>query len=227
MDNTIVNCWNSIGVWGREKPRCPVLDAVVHCQNCDKYIDAGRKVLSREVLKNSEIYGGEEALLKYSEVRESNLKDSVSIMVLRLGDEWFAIPSKLCVLVTEEKPVHSIPNQKHRHIKGVVNISGEVQLCFSLGSLLGVREGTEKQVGSHRGLYNCLIVVLIDGKRYVFPVSEFRGLYRYNKSELLNVPDTISKDASQYLIGVINWKSLNIGCIDASLLFATLSSKIQ
>lgn len=45
----IVNCWNSIGVWGRERPRCPVLLEVIHCRNCEKYIAAGQRALQRPV----------------------------------------------------------------------------------------------------------------------------------------------------------------------------------
>ncbi len=228
MDNKIVNCWNSVGVWGREQPRCPILESVIHCQNCEKYIDAGRQALAREMLHNGELHRGEAELIKYSEIQEEKDKNkSESVMVLRLGDEWFAIPSKLCMLVSEGKPIHSVPHQRHHYIKGVVNISGEVQLCFSLGALLGVKEGKEEQPGNHRGLCNCLIVVSINGKRYVFPASEFRGLYRYNKLELLNIPSTINTEAAKYLIGVLNWNALNVGCIDASLLFSTLERKIQ
>lgn len=228
MNNKIVNCWNSIGVWGRERPRCPVLESVIHCQNCDKYIDAGRQVLAREVLHNGKLYGDEEQLIKYSEIREEkNQNESESVMVLRFGDEWFAIPSKLCMLVSESKPIHSVPHQSPHYIKGIVNISGEVHLCFSLDSLLGVEKAKQEQPGNHRGLCNCLIVVSISRKRYVFPASEFRGLYRYNKSDLLNVPSTINKKTAKYLIGVVNWNALNVGCIDASLLFSTLERKIQ
>jgi len=228
MNDTIVNCWNSIGVWGKVRPRCPLLENVIHCQNCDKYIEAGRQVLAREILHNNENKYLEEELTKYTSVlKENTQKDSESIMIIRLGDEWFAIPSNLCVLVTEDKPVHSIPHQKHHFIKGIVNISGEVQLCFSLGSLLGVKEGKVDPDKNHRGLINCLIVIMINGKRYVFPVSEFRGLHRYSKSDLLNVPATINEDTAKYLIGVLNWDRLNVGCIDAGLLFSTLERKIQ
>jgi len=223
MSDKIVNCWNSIGVWGKEKPRCPVLDSVIHCQNCEKYTQAGRQALAREIIQISD-----EELLKYSEVRqEKNQTDTESIMILRLGDEWFAIPSKICLLVSEDRPVHSIPHLKHDYIKGIVNITGEVQLCFSLGALLGVKEGKEIQTGNHRGLYNCLIVISFDGRHYVFPASEFRGLYRYHKSELLNIPATIHQETARFLTGVINWNTLNIGCINTNLLFSTLERKIQ
>lgn len=223
MSDKIVNCWNSVGVWGREKPRCPVLDSVIHCQNCEKYIAAGRKALQRNFENRSA-----EELFEYAEVRrETDQADSESIMVLRLGDEWFALPSKLCMLVSKNKPMHSIPHQKHHYIKGIVNISGEVHLCFSLGALLGVKEGKEEHVGTHRGLYNCLIVILFKGKRYVFPVSEFRGLFHYNKADLMNIPATLDTKTAEYLTGVIRCDNLNISCVDASLLFSALERKIR
>ncbi len=225
MSEKIVNCWNSIGVWGREKPRCPVLESVIHCQNCDKYIEAGRKVLQREITVEYENENSQN-VTESARDRIDNT-DSVSVMILRIGDEWFALPSGLCQMVTEDKPIHSIPHQRNDLIKGIVNISGEVQLCFSLGSLLGVKQGVEEAVIGHRGLYNCLIVLVKEGRRYVFPVSEFRGLHRYNKKELQNTPATIKNDTADFLIGVIGLDNLNIGCLDTNIVFDSLENKIR
>ena len=225
MSEKIVNCWNSIGVWGKDKPRCPVLESVIHCQNCDKYIEAGRTVLQREVTFE---YENDNSQNVSASARESiDNSDSVSVMILRIGDEWFALPSGLCQMVTENKPIHSIPHQRNSLIKGIVNISGEVQLCFSLGSLLGVKEGVEETTYGLRGLYNCLIVLIQEGKRYVFPVSEFRGLHRYNKKELQSTPATIKKDTANFLIGVIGLDELNVGCLDSKIVFNSLEKQIR
>ena len=225
MSENIVNCWNSIGVWGKEKPRCPVLASVIHCQNCDKYIEAGRKVLQREITVE---YENENSQIVTASTRDTiDNSDTVSVMILRIGDEWFALPSGLCQMVTEDKPIHSIPHQRNNLIKGIVNISGEVQLCFSLGTLLGVKEGVDKPIIGHRGLYNCLIVLIQEGKRYVFPVSEFRGLHRYNKKELQSTPATIKNDTADFLIGVIGLDNLNIGCLDTNIVFNSLEKKIR
>jgi chemotaxis-related protein WspD len=130
-------------------------------------------------------------------------------------------------MVTEDKPIHSIPHQRNSLIKGIVNISGEVQLCFSLGSLLGVKEGAEETTDGLRGLYNCLIVLIQEGKRYVFPVSEFRGLHRYNKKDLQSTPATIKKDTANFLIGVIGLDELNVGCLDSNIVFNSLEKEIR
>ncbi|HEY9052840.1 MAG TPA: chemotaxis protein CheW, partial [Gammaproteobacteria bacterium] len=37
---SINDCWNKIGVWGNEKPRCPQLDELIHCNNCPVYAEA-------------------------------------------------------------------------------------------------------------------------------------------------------------------------------------------
>ena len=42
-------CWKTIGVWGSEKPRCPKLEEVIHCRNCDQFTQAGRNLLEREL----------------------------------------------------------------------------------------------------------------------------------------------------------------------------------
>ena len=201
------------------------MEFVIQCKNCDKYIGAGRKVLQREVPVEYETDNTQNVS---ASVRDSvDNSDSVSVMILRIGDEWFALPSGLCQMVTEDKPIHSIPHQRNNLIKGIVNISGEVQLCFSLGTLLGVKEGVDGSNVGHRGLYNCLIVLIQEGKRYVFPVSEFRGLHRYNKKELQNTPATIKKDTANFLIGVIGLDNLNIGCLDTNILFNSLEREIR
>lgn len=223
MSDNIINCWNSVGVWGREKPRCPVLDTVIHCRNCDKYISAGRKALERPIADDYSY-----SSLQYAE--EKSLQkpaDSTSVMILRLGDEWFALPSSRCQLISEARPIHSVPHQKHNLIKGVVNLSGEIQLCFSIGALLGVKESVEDHSGNHRGLYDSLVVMVEDAKRYVFPVTEFRGLHEYSKNELQSVPATIKSDTASFLTGVICLDNLNVGCIDSELLFSSLDKAIR
>ena len=49
-------CWGSIGVWGDDRPRCSVLEAVLHCRNCEIFENAGRELLDRDL---PEAYGVE------------------------------------------------------------------------------------------------------------------------------------------------------------------------
>ena len=49
LGTAIDDCWNRIGVWGTETPRCPKLEDVVHCRNCEVYSAAGRLVLERRL----------------------------------------------------------------------------------------------------------------------------------------------------------------------------------
>jgi len=223
MNDNIINCWNSIGVWGKEKPRCPVLDDVIHCQNCEKYISAGRQALKRK------IYSSYEETQDFSSVAEETRDKGISesVMVVRIGDEWFALPSRLCEVVTEDRPIHTIPHQNNALIKGVVNIAGEVNLCFSLGSILGVKVSGDAQHEGKRQLYNCLIVMTFENNRFVFPVSEFKGLYNYFSHELTAIPSTIKTNSSGYLNGIIKWNNLNIGCINADILFSEIERGIQ
>lgn len=223
MNKNIVNCWNSIGVWGREKPRCPLLEDVIHCQNCEKYITAGRNALQRKLGHE------DESSIAYSNEPNETVdnRELSTVMIIRIGDEWFALPSNLCEHVSEERPVHSIPHLNNQIIKGLVNISGENQLCFSLGSILGIKASEDTHTGNRRQLYNCLIVLMFNNKRYVFPVSEFRGLHKYQNSEITNVPSTVRANTASFLTGIISWDGLNIGCINTDVLFKKIERNIK
>ena len=223
MNDNIINCWNSIGVWGKEKPRCPVLDSVIHCQNCEKYITAGRNALQREF---SSDYDNANVISKETDL-ENISGQTLSAMVIRIGDEWFALPSGICEQVSEDKSIHSIPHQNNKLIKGIVNIGGEVQLCFSLGTILGVKASDDKKDTNRTRLYDCLIVITFNNNRYVFPVSEFKGLYQYKENTLTSVPSTIKTNAASYLTGIIKWDDLNIGCLDPDILFNQIERDIQ
>ena len=218
----VVNCWNSIGVWGREDPRCPLLEQVLHCHNCEKYIVSGRQALEREMPEN---YADEWSSL-LSERKQKRSENTLSVVIFRLGSEWFSLPTLLFKQVAEQRVIHSIPTHKNNIVKGIVNVDGEIQLCFSLGSLLGISVGKEHQPVVHRGLHQCIVVVERLGKKYAFPVTELRGLSRYNINDLQAVPATLSERTSNYLLGVLCWEGLNVGCLNEELLFTHLDRSI-
>lgn len=215
----IDDCWNRIGVWGNQKPRCPELDKVVHCANCKVYSNSGRLLLDRE----ADPKYIEQWTIQLREIKRTKDQNIVSAVVFRIANEWLALPACLFQEVVHMRVVHRIPHAKSSVLKGIVNIRGELQLCVSLGRLLGVDKGNKLGADDAlQGIYERLAVIADQDNRYVFPVSEVRGIHRYGASDLHNMPATVEHGAVNYMKGMFELDDKHVGCLDEALLFSAL-----
>lgn len=220
----INDCWNRIGVWGNQKPRCPELEKVIHCANCKVYSSSGRLLLDREAdPKYIEQWTGQ-----LREVKQKKDQNIISAVVFRIANEWWALPARLFQEVVHMRVVHRTPHAKSSVLKGIVNIRGELQLCVSLGRLLGVDKGNKPSADDAlQGIYERLVVIADQDSRYVFPVSEVRGIHRYGASDLHNVPATVEHSAANYMKGMLELDDKHVGCLDETLLFSALKRALS
>lgn len=223
-EQTVVldDCWNRIGVWGQEQPRCPELERVVHCRNCERFSAAGRLMLEKPLTDRYRRQWAE-LLARPPEPVEACHE---SVLLFRLGDEWLALPSGLVREITAMKTIQSLPYQASDLIKGLVNMRGELQICASLGRLLGLEPASDEHAVD-REVFERLIFVARDQERFVFPVSEVEGIHRYAAEALRPIPVTVSKAKNTYTVGVLEWKDRHIGVLDHELLFYTLSKGLS
>ena len=212
----VVNCWNSIGVWGRERPRCPVLVDVIHCRNCDKYIAAGQRALQQPVPEEYQL----EWTRLLARKKETDLGHYLTVIIFRVGNEWFSLPATYLQHVEARRAIHSIPHRNSLIVKGVVNVAGEVKMCFSLGSLLGIEQASTFDSSQRTAVYQGLIVLKNSKHSYVFPVTEVLELARISLEELKAVPSTISTSASSYLLGLLQYGNHHVGHLDVDLVIA-------
>lgn len=214
--NNIDACWGRIGVSGDGS--CPELRRVIHCHNCPVYSAAGRGLLDRSA---PEGYLDEWAGALAGE-KEERASDTVSVVIFRLGVEWLALPTGVFKEVTEVRVVHALPHRSNSTLLGIVNIGGEIQLCVSLGGLLGLEEaGGADQNGRH-GVYRRMVVVERERERWVFPADEVSGIHRFRPGELRGAPVTVAKAAATYTRGMIPWQGRSVGYLDDELLFYSL-----
>jgi chemotaxis-related protein WspD len=216
-------CWSSIGVWGNEIPRCPKLDEFIHCQNCDVFHAASLNAYERAIpddyrLEWTEVLAGD---------KESAVTDSRTVIVFRIGSEWVSIPTKLCKEISRMMKVHRLPHNKSSILKGVVNNGGEIRICFSLGNLLGITKAEKVFGDEFNTVYARMIVMDVEGRNYVFPVSEIKGLLQYRESDRVPLPDTVLASSASYMSGVIKWDDKTIGCLDETLLTSQLERSIR
>jgi len=220
---TIDDCWNRSGVWGQETPRCPELERVIHCRNCEHFSAAGRQMLNRGL---PEGYLAEWAGV-YAQDKSTKTSGEESALIFRLGDEWFALPTVLIEEITQIQPVHRLPHYDARTVKGVVNIRGELKICVCLGSLLGLEKGTFKESRDNGRAYERLMVIHKEGRQFVFPVSEVYGTARYHPNDLQTIPSTVSKAKSSFTTGILNWKDKHVACLEDELLFYAMERSLS
>lgn len=219
----IDDCWNRIGVWGRERPRCPKLDSVIHCMNCEVYSGAGRKLLDR--MPQREYIAGWTEQLKQEKNRK--YENMVSVVVFRISAEWLALSARMFQEVVEMRVVHRVPHSRTGVLRGLINIRGELQLCISMGQLLGIEKRLQGGVNPQVGMGERMVVVAQGGDRYVFPVTEVQGICRYTSSDIHAVPTTADQSTNNYLKGILNLDGRHVGCLDEELLFSSLKRVLR
>ena len=216
----IDDCWNKIGVWGTESPRCPLLEGVIHCRNCEVFSAAGRHLLDRAapsdyVREWTEIIAEKGMVADYA---------TTSTLIFRVGDEWLALPTGIFREVSQMRPVHRIPHRTNQIVCGLANVRGELLIYISLGRLLGIKKGKRYALDNIKGSFaERLLVIEKDGQRFVFPVSEVYGIHRYLPDDLYEAPTTIAHASASYIKGIFTLEHRHVGCLDDDALFKALS----
>ncbi len=216
----INNCWNHIGVWAESGATCERLSDAIHCRNCEMFIAAGRLIFERE----STLEYQQENLAVFAACEPVVEGESAVVIVFRLGVELFALPTSVLEVITDSKPVHRLPHMKSSHIKGVVNISGEICLCHSLMAVLDVDACIEKGESAGRHVYVRLIVVRINNARYVFPVDEIKGMTDFQVASLRVAPATITDKVKQLVNGAFKYEGQDVAVLDADKLYRLLNN---
>jgi chemotaxis-related protein WspD len=231
LDHPVLNdCWNQIGVMGDRT--CSELKTAIHCRNCKVYSAAGRSLLERnappEYLQEwTDILS--ESSAQQSEVGEGTLVraiDTLSIIIFRLGNERLALPVNILQEVTHPYAIHTVPHRRDSVFLGLINIRGETLLCISLRDLLSLETIAESDDLFNKVNPQRMIVAGKNENKWVFPVDEVYGTYRFHLNEFKDAPVVISNAAEAYTKGVITWQSKKINFLNSELLFNTLSHKV-
>lgn len=215
------DCWKTIGVWGQEHPRCSRLTEVIHCRNCEIFIQAGRNLLEREL--------STEYLNEWTEVmaipKEEDSFNTLAVVIFRLGREWLALPAQLFAEIIPVAQTHRVPHRQNPVLMGVVNVHGEIQLCISLAKLLGIESTTEESESTLH--YKRMMVVNHEDDRWVFPVNEIHGIHRLDLNRLQNVPVTVIKSDSPFTKGLFDWENKYVALLDDEFLLHKLTRSVQ
>lgn len=212
------DCWNGIGVWGREKPRCVKLKQVTHCRNCEVYKQAGRQLLERplpvEYLQD---------LAQHFRRTKAVAETAESALIFRLGDEYLALPTIVFDEVVAVRPSHTVPHRSNAIFSGLVNLNGRLEPRVSLGGLLGVLKTTE----SSQGDTTRLLVMRARSGIFAFPVSEVVGTYRPPVDTIKPIFESFgSEQKLVYLKHTFLYKNITVGFLDYELVADGLESAL-
>jgi chemotaxis-related protein WspD len=225
---TLNDCWNQIGVMGDRS--CGELKTVIHCRNCAVYSAAGRSLLERiappEYLQEwtNILAEADTAQVGVGEGTLVRATDTLSVIIFRLGKERLALPVNILQEVTPPQIIHTVPHRSNSVFLGLINIRGETLLCISLRDLLGL----EAEVTTNTHIINPqrMIVAGQNEHKWVFPVDEIHGIYRFHLNEFKPAPVVITKASEAYTKGVVTWQDKRLNFLDTELLFYTLNHKV-
>ncbi|MDD5329426.1 MAG: chemotaxis protein CheW [Sulfuricella sp.] len=219
----IHDCWNRIGVWGRETPRCPKLVQFTHCYNCDVYQAAGRMLHARALPAG---YQAEWTEIVASR-KQAHARTGLAAVVFRIGREWLAVPAGLVDEIVELRAVHGLPHRSSPILLGLVNIRGKLQLAVDIAELLGIAAGGGAALKKeHRSIYPRMLVVHNEQHRFVFAADEVLGTHRYAAKELESLPATLSGALTKYSAGALRLGDRNVGLLDHELLLYAFSRSL-
>jgi chemotaxis-related protein WspD len=174
----------------------------------------------------------EEWIARLAQPEEQVKQDLLSLVIFRLHDELLAIQTSWLVEVTLPQPIHAIPHRTNEVVLGLVNIRGQLRICFSAHGLLGValparNEQTHRDDVKRSAAYvaslDRMLILHERSEQWVFPVEEVLGVHRLPMQELRPVPSTFGK-AGAFSQSVFTWASRTVGYIDETRFLSALRS---
>jgi chemotaxis-related protein WspD len=210
-------CWSRIGVRGDRS--CPELRTVEHCHGCRTFARAAEVLLDRPI---DAAYLEERAKF-VAEPMTRGREVLLSAVVFDVGPETYALEGKSIVEVTEARSLHRIPRRTNGVFRGLVNVHGQLELCFSLAGLLGVEEAAAPPAGTPRRV----VVVELEGRRAVLLVDRVRGAERFEKGALRDVPATSARRSLPLVRAVLVEGDVRIGLLDAEALRTALEESLR
>jgi chemotaxis-related protein WspD len=216
----LIDCWNKIGVWGDRD--CGELKNVIHCRNCVVYSSAAAQLLGAEL---SQDYL--DRWTKYFATAQTvQSQQKQGALIFRIGAEWLALSPINLREITEDRPIHSVPQSRSDTLLGLTNIRGELLVCVALNRVLGLEIMGPEKSSSKRAIYRRMVVAGGEGSRFVFPVEEVHGIHWFNPNKLKGVPSTVAKAQAAYIKGILPWQNKSVTCLDDQFLFDMLDGRL-
>lgn len=215
------DCWNQIGVRGDNS--CPELPQYQHCRNCPVYDTAALRLLNAPVPDD---YREEwtEHLAREAVIEPAGVEP---VLVFQLGEHWTALAAGFVEEVREMAMIHSIPHRNEEVLRGVVNVRGELLICVSLGRWFGYHRAIRPELNSMVGHEERLVVAGHHDDRFVFPVSQVRGIRHLEPDRLQPADQEDYPVARDFSRGEALVDGLMVHVLDHQPLFRAISQSLK
>jgi chemotaxis-related protein WspD len=222
------SCWKTIGVDGGDRS-CHELQELIHCRNCTVYAQGGRSLFDQPLPPDyrqmlTTLVGDPRETTK-----KSSDQQSLSLSLFRLEDEWFGLAAAVFHSVATVVPIRRLPGRSNGTFLGMVNFSGELQLCISLKQFLGIAE-IAPATKTTALISPRMVMVQPDqenlDQRWVFAVDEFYGIERINPAQIQPPPTSIVKSKLHLTQGLFDWQGRSVSYLDAEQLFSTIGRRL-
>ena len=215
------DCWNHIGVRG--DGTCPELRQHSHCRNCPTYANAALRRLNAPA---PEDYRHEwtEHLARQAEPAPSGTEP---VLLFRLGDHWSALAANFVEEVREMAMIHSVPHRNEEVLRGVVNVRGELLIAVSLGRWFGYHRALRPEQNAFVGQEERLVVAGHGDDRFVFPVSQVRGIRHLQPDKLVPSDQEDYPVAKDFSWGEAQIDGLHVHVLDHLPLFRAISQSLK
>jgi chemotaxis-related protein WspD len=213
QDTPVDTCWNRIGIYGSKD--CPELAALSHCRNCPVFSRGAARLLDRALPGEA----NPDPLPPQAEPGEP----TQSLMLFRLGAEWFALPTLALDEIVGGCPIHSLPHRRDAALLGLVNVRGDLVVCVSLARLLP--GGGADPALAEQGQGWLMVARHVSG-RFAFPVDEVAQTIERAPGARRPVPATLALSAGAFTRGLVTWRDRDVGWLDEAALFAAFDKAL-
>ena len=213
-------CWKVVGIWGDRL--CPELAEYVHCRNCPAYGVAGRQLLDRP----PPLDYLDEMTERVAHIPDVVDQHPLKLLVFRVGGAWLALPSMVIEKTLAPAPVIPIPGRSNRHFLGLVNTLGELRLCLTLEHFIE-SESESEPLASLARVFPRMLIVKLEGDRWVFPADEVIGTLDWQSQQLDSVPSNLQRSQRGLVSGLFVYGGRRVALLNekrlASLMMEALA----
>ena len=146
------------------------------------------------------------------------VRETLSIIVFLIGNEWLALPTTVVKEVATCRPIHRIPHRRGKEIGGIVNLNGELTPYLALDRLLEIapESSCEGVVWRHRQAR--MVAIVVTGGCWVFSVDEMEGIHHCDPASMKIIPVSSSHLLTGYLEGVFSIEGKQVGLLNVERL---------
>ena len=142
--------------------------------------------------------------LHYGQPPDARGDQIQSAVLFRLADEWLGITPMVLLEVCDSCPIHILPHQRQKILRGVVNHRGILVICVSLEGLLDIKP--QPCIAPAGPSPERLLLLKAPGGTLAAPVQEVAGIHRFFLDETQPPPSTLSRARISYTQALVTWR---------------------